>query len=590
MKRWKNSVPWLIILGVAFSPMIFSGCEGDDPVNVEGEVEYFNLLLIICQPLSLEPDSTGKLCVESQGTAGLKPTYTWSVEAGELLTNSTAAVDWKAPETPGLYAVTLQLTAGGTTKTLTKKVLVTNCEVVIKDDAHPNLWRYSIMPRLSTAGNLWFLGSTSNLSPRNTNFEGFYLYELVKGSTNPIVKTNIGVNLAGNSREISGLLEFAFPSIDSGTFVIAAINDFSSQIRQQLMTIFHKPFIGNLTQISRHTNMINFRFDQCRYPDCSDDGTMVVWEAWEVGDRADGIHDLYNIEYAIVQGFIGLEYELTCTESHDSVWGAQGADSLFLHRYYRNIKPMITPDESHILYFVGDGELRDTTEVFEPCLIPLDGARHPDLTQRRAMMVTERKGIFALAGVSISPATIFQWNPAPGSTQLGFIDNFRNLCFFDYTTEAVQVVPLKKVEEFAWSPDGIECVVLTAEDGIRLVSGATGAVNPDPLYVRERSTDKLVGINWSPDPVDPKIGFRLVRKGKDETDSWNAIVVYSFQEGSYYATPDYAWSSQVEHSNFNYTWFRVQFESDNEGLYAPIPVLDPVNYPGKESMIIHSHP
>jgi hypothetical protein len=307
---------------------------------------------------------------------------------------------------------------------------------------------------------------------------------------------------------------------------------------------------------------------------------MIVWEEHLVGERDDGTEDLFNIGF--ISGPMTPSPERsTLTESHDSSRVQIGPDIVTLHRYYRNIKPTITPANDYVLYFVSDGASGDTVNVPEPCLIPIVGGE-PDTTQRRALMVDQRNGIFAQAGIEISENTIFQWNPTQNI--LGFIDKKKYLCYFDYTTEsAVRITEAGKVDEFIWTSDGSQCAVVT-ERGISLVSVA-GNVTPDILF-KEISSDDFIGLSWSYDMNNPKLAFRMVRKGKTCDDSWTAIVIYSLDTGiSYYASPGVSWNSQYEYADIDYRWWRTFFTDDNEGVYASMPVC---GISGKRVIVYHS--
>ncbi|MDD3643075.1 MAG: hypothetical protein PHQ19_06410, partial [Candidatus Krumholzibacteria bacterium] len=279
-------------------------------------------------------------------------------------------------------------------------------------------------------------------------------------------------------------------------------------------------------------------------------------------DEADGPGDWYTI-----------------TQSFDTVYTTVAGETIAKRRFFRNVRPMFTPDENAILYFV------DSTGVFEPCLIPMDGGR-PDTLQRRALMVDEETGIFGAAGVEITERTVLEWSPV--SSILAFIAGGR-LIFFDYQTETVAPIDgIEKVEEFAWSPDGSQLVAVTSEDGIFLVSAA-GSVSGSAVYARERATDEIIGCAFSPSATEPKIGFRLVRKGKSALDSWSALVVVDLSSGAAtFASPAVPWHSSRE-IDVPFDWKRIVWEDDNSGIYAPFAVLDDVNYYRKDYVIFHSY-
>lgn len=161
--------------------------------------------------------------------------------------------------------------------------------------------------------------------------------------------------------------------------------------------------------------------------------------------------------------------------------------------------------------------------------------------------------------------------------------------FFDYASETVaKISDLSKVAEFTWSPDGSQLAAVN-EDGLFIVS-AGGAVAPDPVFVRERDTDDIIGVAWNHNIANPQLAFRLVRKGKSEVDSWSSIIVVDLTSGLWaYASPTVQWHSSREPSQISYVWKRLIFSEDDTGIYAPFPVLDDVNYPGKDVILVYSH-
>jgi hypothetical protein len=187
----------------------------------------------------------------------------------------------------------------------------------------------------------------------------------------------------------------------------------------------------------------------------------------------------------------------------------------------------------------------------------------------------------------VDRGTVFQWNPA--SPFLAFIAGGR-IAFFDYATESVNWVDgLEDVTEFAWADDGSQLVAAT-EEAVYLVS-AGGLVDDVPIYVKERSTDEIKGIVWNHDLAEPKIAFRLVRKGKSSVDSWSALIVCDLNSGLWaYGSKTVPWSSQREPGNdIDYTWMRGAFDDAGTGVYMPFPVDDRANYPGKDIILIYSH-
>ncbi|MGD1049253.1 MAG: hypothetical protein ABR899_10945, partial [Candidatus Krumholzibacteriaceae bacterium] len=212
-----------------------------------------------------------------------------------------------------------------------------------------------------------------------------------------------------------------------------------------------------------------------------------------------------------------------------------------------------------IVYFV------DSTETYEPCVIPMDGT-DPIIEQRRATREGERHGIFYNAGVKVSEKTIFQWNPVD-HTQVGFIDDNRNFCLFDYSDSTVQIVSnVGKLSEFIWDPNG---KIAAVNDAGVIVATPGGAV--DTVFAKERDSDDVIGVNWSPGTSDQRIGFRLVRKGSSSVESFSALVIYSVDNHRwYYATPEIKPIMSTE-PTVDYRWWRALFDSGG-GMYAPVPL------------------
>ena len=289
---------------------------------------------------------------------------------------------------------------------------------------------------------------------------------------------------------------------------------------------------------------------------------MVVWQRTVVGSTEDGKKDLVNIRFrnspapsAPIQ---------TLTSATDSVF-QYGA---WVYTYFRNIKPTFSPDGDAIIYF------NDSTKTFEPCIIPMDGIL-PNLAERRAFMADDKHGIFYYAtlggvrvGVKVSGKTIFQWNPL-NPTELAFIDDELKFCVFNYITETVTIIGTG-VTEFAYSDDGKIAGVAT--DGIYVLE--PGQPVAKRVFAKERATDDVIGVNWSPGLTDQKLGFRMVRKGASAVESYSVLVIYSVDDGRwYYASPEIKPVMGTE-PEVNYTWMRAVFDPFTGGMYIPVPLSE----------------
>ncbi len=567
LKRWKRLSAWgFVVIATTLSLSIISGCS-EDAVDVGPQCNpVVQTNTIILNPLTPAPGDTVTLTVQAAGEGcGNWGAYTWSVEGGELLQDKGITVQWKAPEEYGEYAVRCVATLSGTRPdTSNAMAMVRNIEYIETGKVA------SVGPRLISS-TFFFIAEEGDVGPRSPDFLGWSVYSL--SSTGHVTE----ITDTGDPAD-KGAYEFSFSG--SGEAVFGSfITNYYQSLQNQRLNIWKFPTrFGASVKVSDDSGGDQVgRKNQHRYPSTNALGDKAVWKYRFAGPVPDGTRDLFNVAYWDEPAGEGGWYTLTV--SHDSATAIIGVDTVMVHRYYQNIKPMFTPDESNILYFV------DTTGVFEPCLIPMvDG--QPDTLQRRALMIDGETGIFGQAGVEVNDNTIFQWMPS--GNLLAFISS-GHIVFFDYLSETVAVVDeLRKVSEFAWSPDGSQLAAVN-DDGVFLVSPG-GVVNPSPVFVRELSTDLIKGINWNHDTANPRLAFRLTRKGKSSVDSWSSLIVVDIANGMWaYAARIVPWHSSREPANMDYTWMRTLFTDDDSGIYAPMPVMDDTDYPGKDIIIIYSH-
>jgi hypothetical protein len=231
----------------------------------------------------------------------------------------------------------------------------------------------------------------------------------------------------------------------------------------------------------------------------------------------------------------------------------------WVYSYYRNIKPMFTPDNEKIIYFT------DSTGTFEPCVIPMNGTE-PIVDEARAIMVDSHHGIFFYAGITVSEGTVFQWNPTI-PTQLAFIDTQGRFCIFDYAAETAQVVA-EGVIEFSWSQDGK--LAGTTGDGIYVLE--PGQTDAKQVFAKERLTDDIVGVNWSPGLENQKLGFRILRKGSAPLETFSALVIYLVNEDRWYYASGQIRPAMLNEPSVNYTWMRAIFDPSSDSMYMPVPL------------------
>lgn len=503
------------------------GCSEDATVEPE-QPKDVELITIICNPLTPAPSATATLTAQVTGQGGAADVQ-WSVDGGTLLDNGTIAVRWQAPETRGVYRVTAIAHIGAAVDTVSKNVMVRTVETI------PTGIKYSWYPNV-VDGELYFVGTSS--SPSANDFLGYNAYH----------QLDAGVLLTTNPNPpVNGGYEFEFTP---EALLASVITAGSQYLRQQPTNVIIFPYTPMPKRYVSNNDQSGstFRKNMHLHADATDDLGIVVWQFDKVGAADDGTQDLINIDYRM-----GTTPIQTLTTSIDSIF-QYGA---WVYRYYRNIKPMIAPNEDKIVYFV------DSTETYEPCVIPLDGGE-PDLEGRRAIMVDSRHGIFYYAGVRISERTVFQWNPV-NPNQLAFIDGSSNLCAFDLATETVAILATK-IGEFAFSDDGK--IAAVAEDGVYVGTSMDNAVL---VFPRERASDDIVGVSWSPGTSNQRLAFRMVRKGTSPTESFSALVLYSVEAGAwYFATSRVPFGS--EPSIDDYRWKRAAFDPVGSGVYMSFPL------------------
>ncbi len=557
---------WVFVLGITFSMVVVSGCEEEVPPAGPDCTASVVTNAIITNPLAPAPGDTTLLTIQATGEGcGNWAAYRWTVSGGELIQDTGITVTWVAPSEYGSYSIRCIASLTDARPDTSNALIMIRDFEYIDTGTIVSLW-----PVFLSSG-LYFAAEDGDVGPRSNEFQGYSIYKIA--STGRVTEITVT-----DDPSDSGAFEFDYAS--SGDAILGAfVSAYYSGLRQQRMNVWKFPTLfGDPVDASSDPGGLGIlRKNQHRYPKTNRFATKAVWKLQFAGEAGDGTQDLFNICYWDEMDGAGGWY--TVTTSLDSAVVIAGPDTVTEYRYFNNIKPMFTPSEDNILYFV------DTTGVFEPCLIPMiDGA--PDTLQRRALMVDEYVGIFEEAGVYIGENTVFEWNPA--SPVLSFI-SVGNIILFDYQSEIVSAVSgLESVTEFTWAPDGSQIVAVN-DQGIFLVSSG-GAVNPNPIFQRELSTDDIFGINWNNDITNPQVSFRLVRKGKSDIDSWSALIVIDLNSGLWaYASTTVAWHSSRESADIPYTWKRVIFTDDDMGIYAPFPVLDEVNYPGKDVILIYSH-
>ncbi len=539
MNRSFRSAPAAILLYAFITVLFLGGCSNKSPVNNHPVPSTIDALNVIVNPLSPAPGDTAQLTAQTAGTsAGALPDFQWRVDAGTLLDTTGISVRWVVPSEKGIYHVFMRSTLGAAVDTMSRYIMV-------RDLAALNTGiRWSMFPSLVGAQVL-FVGTNTNPISANPNFYGFQAYNFQGGNSALLTR-----DLAAPAKLVMGGQGFIFLRL---TGVLASVvTDGSPFYRAQPMSILLFPYDDLPVAIALPRNVATVRWDQNTSPSASPDEQMYVWQNNKTGPKDDGTADECNIAFKVSGGGT-----LMLTDAVDSTFQF-GA---WTKHFFRNVRPIFSPDASKIVYFV------DSTGTFEPCIINM-GGQSPIRDSRHALMVDERHGIFNRAGVAIGEKTydkvVFEWNPTVNN-KLAFLDDNRSLCILDVAAENVQALTdVGKVQEFAWASDGRIAAITS---GGVLIVNQSGTV--DSVFVKEKESDLLVGVAWSSNPSDPKLAFRMIRKGKSTADSFSALVVYSLNSRQwYYATPRISWATEPI---VPYTYMRAVFEADNNGVYFAAP-------------------
>ncbi|MCX5754273.1 MAG: hypothetical protein NTW97_11660 [Candidatus Krumholzibacteria bacterium] len=552
MNRYLRSMPAALLIAFTFALIFAIGCSNDKTVTSPVTPSTLEVSGILCNPLAPAPGDTARLTVRAGGQ-GAGATYQWQVEAGTLIGGNDISIRWEAPTDPGVYMISVRASVGSEVRVHTTWVMVRRCEAM-----NTGL-RYAFYPNL-VEGELYCVGTNSLLSEHT--FLGYHAYKL--DNVPPTWIDSIQVTPPTNPVSVNGGHDFKFTP---DGLLAGSITDGAEHYRMQPVNVIFYPYMAgrNVYWSKNEAVGTTYRRNQNLYPSASSGLDMVVWQRTVVGATDDGKKDLANIRFRFSSA--PAAQIKTLTTAKDSVYQL-GA---WNYTYWRNIKPMFSPDDAMIIYF------NDSTERFEPCLIPVDGIE-PNLAERHAIMVDERHGIFFNAGVKVTERTIFQWNPAD-PTQLAFIDENRQFCVFDYVTETVDVIGTG-VLEFVYSEDGKLAGV--TEDGVYVLE--PGQTQAKPVFVKERSSDAVIGINWSPGLDDQKLGFRMVRKGASPVESYSVLVIYSWDDDRwYYASPEIKPVMGTE-PEVSYIWMRAIFDPFNGGMYVPVPLSEA----GGKSVLYHS--
>jgi len=568
----------IVDLSLIFVVIVLSavGCSEDETVAPE-EGGKIQLLNILSNPLSPRPGTVDTLAPRMVGTStGERVSYQWRVSGGVLLEDNEGVVRWQVPEEKGDYPVTLRISVAGKVDSMVKIISVRDQEFIDTGRLH------SIYPQVIN-GTLYFISPfysrfinpDDRYSFADFVYYGADLYSYEDSTVSTRITEGLFDDVEINHRE-EGATYFGFTD-DGQKLITSVYNDYSDADPMPHMNIGRYDLMGGPgTKITYNMDGQSTlgRYNQYRHPSFNSDGSAIVMEFIQAGEEGDGSEDLVNI--AFWEEGDGHIPE-TITESVDTVI----VKGLSFPVFYQNILPQMTPDGNNIIYFSNRISVLDTLpNYYEPYLVPMAGGE-PDTSR------TEFFDIVRDSRVRIGRNSIFQWSPTGDMAVFkATINMVPTLCYLNYNSLdpsiSIDVSGLTKVQEFAWAPDGSMGAIID-QDGVHLVSPGGGRIGQ--VLDKERDTDDVYGVNWSRD--GDKIAFRLVRKGKVWSDSWNAIMEYSVSEDVLtFVSEGYRWEKRDEPGDIDYRWKRVHYD-ETGGIYAPVFTSAEENALVSVSRIVH---
>lgn len=546
--RRANCLPLMIL--ALFVILNLTGCSEDEPVTVG--TYSLDSLYIICNPICPTPGETAVLSVRVMGSSsGSWPSYSWSVSDGALAGPDEAVTEWAVPEQTGDYTASLTVNLDAQSRNIDKIISVRNYEIL--DTGR----RFNLYPNIIN-GEIFFVSPyTADISfndPEYVNslvmkYEGSGSFDVITDGLYPLGRSERGG-------------DWFFFTDDGSKVVASMITDFGVNFNLQHKNVAAYNLSGSggaLVTNSLSGVVSKWRFDQYRTPFPNSDGSMVAMQYLKAGEDLSGLRDMYNIAF----WKSGYSFPEVLVESTDTTF-VQG-DSIFTVEYYENILPMITPDETGLIFF------SNKSGLFEPSVMPIMGGE-PDTSD-----ITYYEDTFRDLGLRIVRNTIFEWQPNGSKAAfIGLFGGRNTLCFMNYSGGSIdfEITDITGVSEFAWSPQG-DWLAIISDDGA-YIAEASGQLTEEILK-KESSTDLFIGINWSPVVAEPKVGFRVCRQGNDWYEAFNALMVYVVDDVDpvlSYVTPGIDWPNSFEPSSdeFDFRWKRVIFETDGEGIYSPVTI------------------
>jgi len=558
VNHYRKKIFRLSTIILSLTLVILTGCSEEN--IIDNERYDLDLITLISNPICPQPGDTTTLSVRISGySSGLWPSYFWEVNAGSLLVSNEAVVEWIAPEQLGDYTVKAKSSLGDVSDACSLVVSVRNYEQIDTGK------RYNLYPKVID-GNLFFVSSYLGIYFKSSDYISANVVRYISPGVNEVI-TDLDLGFrAGRSH---GGDNFVFT--EDGQQVVASVitaYNYFSKVPRKNVAKYELSGSGGEIVTDQYNDTQTDRCDQYRYPFPNSAATMVVMQKLEMGDADNGTEDLLNISFW--NQSVGAPVPLTNSMISIPVVN-EGGDTLgWREEYFENAKPVFTPDEAYIIYFC------DSSGTFEPTMIPISGGQ-PVIS---SLMVFD---LFSDLGIDMPSNPILQWEPN-GGNRLAFIatvNDENTLCFLEYNPGSLNSSSLSALKtdvtglsEFVWATDGSGRGAVITGEGIYIV-GSGGEILTEVLS-KERSTDMICGVNWSPDCS--KIGFRLGRLAAGWDESFSALMVYSVDaDWATYVTKGYPWpdKEEISEEDFDFRWRRVVFESDNEGLYGPITIGEP---------------
>ena len=203
---------------LTFTVFALIGCSKEEE-SIVGPSPSIEAVMLVCNPLAPAPGDVATLTLETSGysNCGLPEVY-WTAEAGSLYANQGMTVNWKVPDTTGVFRISARCVVDGVSDTISRYVAVRNFErldsgVFVSFGIH------------FCSDMMFFIGS--DISTSSSDFHDcFDIFRYIEGNS---------VKITVNDRpEINGGESFSYHGTKLlGSFLI----NYSEHVKRQIKNV-----------------------------------------------------------------------------------------------------------------------------------------------------------------------------------------------------------------------------------------------------------------------------------------------------------------------------------------------------------------